>query len=465
MPSRSSSDNSPSAIQNNNLAHNKQMALSEENQTNSSALSTANTSTLSNTSNDWSPSVQNLLDKPPSSFPLRFILGSLVFGAAIAAWAWFGHIEKVGRAQGKLIPKGDTYKIEPTKNGKIQQLHIEEGEKVVKGETLASLDTEQIEQKINQLKKKLANYQDQLQEKQNLLRVTKLKASNQQKIAKSDIQSQKIVLEKAKERVTVKNQQLQTLKSEVSQNEKRVKRLKPLQQNGAISQEYLFQAQQSLQNSQMKLLRIKNEVNSAKKEVQRRQENLAKLREKTNQVQLKSKQQIKQIQISIEQLEGKIAETKNQLSIAKNKQQKTILKSPVNGTVLSLNLQNIGQVIKPGQTIAEIAPKDAPLVLDAAVPAKEAGFLEKEMPVKIKFDAYPYQDYGVVEGAVSSISPNSHTNKKGTFYKVQIALEQNHIKHNQEKIKFQAGQSANAKKCQFGNTLSFTIVKLINVKG
>jgi HlyD family secretion protein len=194
----------------------------------------------------------------------------------------------------------------------------------------------------------------------------------------------------------------------------------------------------------MKLLRIQSQVNDTKKESKRLETEIAQLKEQKTQLQLETDQKIKQIQIAIEQLKGKIADVNHELEIAQSKKQETLLKSPVNGTVLSLNLQNIGQVIKPGQTIAEIAPKDAPLVLDASVPAKEAGFLEKGMPVKIKFDAYPYQDYGVVEGEVSSISPNSHTNKKGTFYKVQIALGQNYIKHNQEKLKFQAGQSANA---------------------
>ncbi|NBD18556.1 MAG: HlyD family type I secretion periplasmic adaptor subunit [Cyanobacteria bacterium] len=443
-----SSENSSSAMekyQSQTDSQKTELTNKNDHKTNSSALSTTtHTSSLEQPSEEWSSSVQNLLDKPPASFPLRSIFGSLVFCIAIASWAWFGHIDKVGQAQGKLIPKGDTYQIEPTRNGKIKKLLIEEGDTVKKGETLAKLNAEKITQNINQLNEKLANHENQLQQKENLLETKKSELLNSKKIATTEIESKKIAIAQTKEKISAKTRQLQAIQLEVSQNQKRVKRLKPLQQNGAISQEYLFQAQQSLQRSRMKLIRIQNEVKTAQQEIKRLQVNLSQAKDKKKQLQLEAQQKIQQLQISINQLKGKIENTKHELAITKNKQKETLLKSPINGTVLSLNLQNIGQVIKPGQTIAELAPQNNPLVLDAAVPAQEAGFLEKGMSVKIKFNAYPYQDYGVIEGNVLSISPNSHTNKKGTFYQVEIGLDRNYIKHNQEKIKFKAGQSANA---------------------
>jgi len=443
-----SSENSSSAVENNKLATDNQeteLTKNNENATNSSTLNRSpQTSTLDESSDTWSSSVQNLLDKPPASFPLRAIVGSLVFCIAIATWAWFGHIEKVGQAKGKLIPKGDTYQIEPTRNGKVKKLLIEEGETVEKGETIARLNGEKIKQNLNQLQEQLDNYQNQLQQQENLIKIRRSEALSQKNIATTDIQSQAIAIAQVKDKIADKTKQLQASKLEVSQNEKRVQRLKPLQQNGAISQEYLFQAQQSLQRSKMRLIDIQNEVKTAKKEAERLQAELAQRQDQKRQVELQAQQKIQQLQISIEQIKGKIEDTKHELAITKNRQNETILKSPTNGTVLSLNLQNIGQVIKPGQTIAEIAPQSGPLVLDAAVPAQEAGFLEKDMAVKIKFNAYPYQDYGVIEGNVLSISPNSHTNKKGTFYQVEIGLDRNYVKHNQEKIKFKAGQNANA---------------------
>ena len=41
----------------------------------------------------------------------------------------------------------------------------------------------------------------------------------------------------------------------------------------------------------------------------------------------------------------------------------------------------------------------------------ESGSLRTGLPVKLKFDAYPFQDYGVVTGELIKISPNYHRNR------------------------------------------------------
>ncbi|AFZ43300.1 secretion protein HlyD family protein [Halothece sp. PCC 7418] len=445
MPLESPSNHSPSPKKNYQLpSHSQSHQSSQESPQNSSAIRKVNSSALNHVSNGYSPSVLNLLEQPPASFPLRFLLGGLIFCLAFGSWAWFGKVEEVGRAQGTLVPQGKTYKVEPSTNGRIKQLLIEEGDTVAAGEVLASLDAEELKQEINKIEQRLETYQNQLQQQQNLLQVKKIEALNGEEIANSDLKVQSVVIANAQEQLMSKTQQLAALQQEVNQNKQRLERLQPLEKSGAISQEYVFQAQQALQDSKMKVLQLQSEINATRKEAERLEVELAQKDQQKTRTQLEAEQQIKQLEINIEELQGKIIETKNELAIAKNQEQETFLQSPVDGTVLSLNLQNIGQVLQPGQTIAEIAPKDSPLVLDAMIANQEAGFLEKNMDVNIKFDAYPYQDYGVVEGKVLSISPTSKTTEKGTFYQVEIALDRNYIQHNQQTIQFQPGQSASA---------------------
>jgi len=47
----------------------------------------------------WSPAMQSLLDQPPSNLPLQLIFGGIVFFLSFSLWAWFGEIDKVGKAQ------------------------------------------------------------------------------------------------------------------------------------------------------------------------------------------------------------------------------------------------------------------------------------------------------------------------------------------------------------------------------
>ena len=101
------------------------------------------------------------------------------------------------------------------------------------------------------------------------------------------------------------------------------------------------------------------------------------------------------------------------------------------------------QLLIEGQTLVEIAPLGEPLVLSAILPNKEAGFLETGMSAQVKFDAYPYQDYGVIPSKIIAISPDAESNDRlGEVYRVEVALERDHITDNQKPIKLKAGQTA-----------------------
>ena len=67
------------------------------------------------------------------------------------------------------------------------------------------------------------------------------------------------------------------------------------------------------------------------------------------------------------------------------------------------------------------------------------------MPVNLKFDAYPYQDYGTIAGTVISISPDAQTDEKfGSVYHLEIALSRNYVLESGKKIQLKAGQTAQA---------------------
>ena len=69
--------------------------------------------------------------------------------------------------------------------------------------------------------------------------------------------------------------------------------------------------------------------------------------------------------------------------------------------------------VKPGETVEgarplmSIVPQDTELVAELYLPSRAIGFVEPGKPVKIKYDAFPYQKYGVFEGVVASSSPSA----------------------------------------------------------
>jgi hemolysin D len=70
------------------------------------------------------------------------------------------------------------------------------------------------------------------------------------------------------------------------------------------------------------------------------------------------------------------------------------------------------------------------------------------MPVKLKFDAYPFQDYGIVEGTLTFISPNSEIREtpqgKLELYIVEVTMKKNYINALNKRVFLAPGQTATA---------------------
>lgn len=452
--------------------------------------------------NNWSPSLQTLLEHPSAAFPQRLIMGGFLFCFAMVIWSWLGHLEQVGIAQGKLVPQGETYKIEPLALGKVTQIAVTEGEVVEAGQMLAQLDTNLAQQEIERLQKMLITYQLELTQQGALLERARLEAKTQEAITAAETRAQRSAIAQLNEKVATNRQLLGKLHSEkqayqsrqdllspVSQlaetrlaqlqqeaesHRQRLARLKPLVEEGAISQEFLFQAeqaylqtqqqitqsqlqkitgtdeqlfqaQQSLRDRQTRITQTQGEIAAAVQETERLQAQLTQKQAQEQKTKLEAQQRLQRLELEITQLQAKITDTENHLVTAKAKLEQRFLYAPVDGVILSLNIQNSGKVVQPGQTVAEIAPQEAPLELSAVIANQDAGFVKVGMPVKVKFDAYPYQDYGIISGTVNSISADAEADQKiGAVYRVKIALDQDYVTHEQQQIKFKAGQTANA---------------------
>ncbi len=451
---------------------------------------------------NWSTSVQTLLDQPPSALPQRLVIGGIIFCLTFGAWATFGRIDEVGHARGRLVPKGEAYKVDPVEMGKVASISVKEGQSVKAGQVLVELDTQMATGEIDRLQQMLTAYNIELSQKQTLLEKAHLEARTRDQISQASADSQKAAIAQANakaeattallsehqaavaalsERITrltpltnTAKELLQQREADVVAQKERLNRLAPLLTSGAISKEVVFQAQQNLRDRQSAIIQTHlSETTSTKEQLFQAQQNLRERQSAITQSQgelqqiraestrlqaeltqkqaegrrtrIEAQQQIQQLKVDTTQLKGKIADTQNLLTSAKTKLEQRFLKAPVDGVVSSLNVRNKGEVVQPSQTVAEVAPQNAPLVVSATLPNQEAGFVKTGMPVQVKLDAYPYQDYGVVPGKVTSVSSDAKPDQQaGSVYRVEIALERNYIKTNHQTIQFKAGQTASA---------------------
>ena len=165
----------------------------------------------------------------------------------------------------------------------------------------------------------------------------------------------------------------------------------------------------------------------------------------------KIEQQLTDLNTQIAGAQSEIEQTKNQISSLKEQLEKYLIRSDFDGTIFSLPITREGAVVQPKQLIAEIARKGTGLVFKGQILTSESESLRSGNQAKdanLKFDEYPFQDYEVVKGKLSWVSPNSKITETAqgnqTTYDVEIELSQSCLQPKSKCIPFKSGQPATA---------------------
>ena len=118
------------------------------------------------------------------------------------------------------------------------------------------------------------------------------------------------------------------------------------------------------------------------------------------------------------------------------------LKSPINGTVQQLAISTIGGVVTPAQQIMIIVPDKGQLEVEALIENKDIGFVEQNQPAEIKIDAFPFTQYGVIDGTVTFVSNDAMDNEKlGLVFAMRADMAQSQINVNGKQVNLSPGMA------------------------
>jgi hemolysin D len=106
---------------------------------------------------------------------------------------------------------------------------------------------------------------------------------------------------------------------------------------------------------------------------------------------------------------SRLSDAREQLNKAKLRRQLVELRSDRDAIVQSVAKVSEGSVLHSGQQFITLVPADAPLEIESNIFGSENGFVHVGDPVVIKFDTFPYSQYGLAEGKVRTISPDAFT--------------------------------------------------------
>lgn len=407
---------------------------------------------------EFLPAAEEIVETPAT--PLGALVVWLITLLLIVAlaWSYFGRIDIVAVANGKISTEGSTKIIQPAISGVVTNINVHEGQRVKKGETLLALDKTTAEKDVATANQSLSaarverdilrrlavggntdeiiNNADLPDETKAMLRQfassqTALSAARQQAANGmiSNYQRQLQFNQQAKNQLETNAQNLKNRKAEI---EKQLPNANPVDKL-------------RLQNE---LTSIDQRITSANSAVLGQNQQLLQSQSALTQAQNQSQTQTAETNSAFSNqiitAEKRIIELENNLVKARQVLAQTNITAPVDGTVLSLTVKTIGGVVNAGQQLTQIVPEKVPLYVDAALDNQDVGFVKPGQRVVVKVATYPFQRYGYLEGTVENISPDAiQDDKKGLIYKAKIKLNDDKSSK-QNQLKLLPGMSVSA---------------------
>ncbi|MEH2024422.1 HlyD family efflux transporter periplasmic adaptor subunit [Nostoc sp.] len=451
-----------------------------------------------NDSQDLHYGTEGLLNALPRIWTRGLLYVLIGFTGLFLPWATLSKVDETGSARGRIEPKGATQKLDAQAGGSVKAVTVKEGDTVRAGQVLLELDSDLLQTDLQQVQSKLQglqNRQSQLELLKNqLLMSTSLleqqnKSQELEKMAQlnqvqqnldaklSSYNLQKLdkqsLVKQAEQQIDTTRDDQESAKKRLNIDSKQVERFSQLVEDGAVSATQVDQLKKeeqeskrlykkSLSDIKQAQLRLAQELNSYQVTIKTLESDIkqAKLRLQEEQSSsksamqagelavMKNQEQLKDIQSQITATQSEIAQTKSQIISTRLQIQQRMVRSPINGVIFELPTTKAGAVVQVGQRIAQIAPTKTDFVLRANMPNQDSGFLKVGMPVKVKFDAYPFQEYGIVQGKVTWISPDSKVSQttQGNIetYELEITLDRQYVQSGNKRILLGAGQTANA---------------------
>ena len=380
-------------------------------------------------------------------------LGRTVFWIVIAAilftclWMFFGKVDVVVTAQGKVVPSGEVKTVQPLNSGVVRNILIHPGDSVIEGQILMEIDPSHVDPELISMQTDYKQVELEIERLNSLLEGREFTGSLQHYNAES-LRLQQEVYSSEKERL---KKQIQVKRESLAQLDERLAAEKMKVEQA----EYLFTV---LTEKLERLHKVKAIISRDEYD---RTENEAKQYETEFKV---SECRIAELIGLKQQTNEEIAYIKEEyrnrllaeLSAAKQRHlylharidkaefvsTRQQITSPVDGHVSQLLFHTVGGVVTPAEKLAVIVPSNSPLLIKSTLLSKDVGFVAENMAVTIKIDTFSFQKYGTITGTVLHVSNDSIEDEHlGLIYEVYIRPEKSTLLVDGIEMPISAGMS------------------------
>jgi hemolysin D len=402
---------------------------------------------------DHSEEGVGILTAEPWRFTRAVIYTMVALVLCTLAWSFFGRADVLVTAPGTLVPASEVRRMYAPIDGELANIYIAEGQPVLKGDVVARLYARgAIEAARNALEARLKLDDAEREWKE----FPQKKALLEQRVAAlkdaMDVEQRQHQRRLAEGTGTLaEGQRAQAQQARASLEEAR--RARDAAGDEAAKYERLFALPGGGGVSQLQVEGKKNALRAADNAVRVAESQVNELAARqsleTSQARAQletSGQQLSTLRLEYEAATREVANVEDKLRLQvqtarlvadaaariqfENIDKDNFLRivAPVDGVITDVTSTQPGDKIQANAPLGGIAPRNTRAVLKIEIAEQDRAFLREGLPVQLKFNAFPYQRYGLIGGTLQTISPATKPSgpARQPVYEGRVTLERDH---------------------------------------
>jgi len=313
-----------------------------------------------------------MIDSTRKDRTLLYVIAALM--VSFITWASIARVDEYTRGQGKVVPVSGAQVIQSLEGGILQDLEVSEGDRVTVGQKVAVLDDTGVRSEYEDLLGRSAYLRAKL------ARIRAELAEEDEIVFAEDLSNYPNILRTERTLFEARRRRIRELKETQAERERLTRSelsiIEGLGRSGAASKSNIIQLQRSLADMQQDVAENLNTY-------------------------------YQELATDLAENEAELLSVRQQLSQKKDVLERTVLRSPVDGIVNKRYINTRGGVLGAGEKIMEIVPIGDRQIIEAEIDPKDVAFLSTGQPASVKLTAYDYTIYGMLEGELVHISPDT----------------------------------------------------------
>ncbi|HJT61851.1 MAG TPA: HlyD family type I secretion periplasmic adaptor subunit [Burkholderiales bacterium] len=362
---------------------------------------------------DFQPALLQVQTRPPAPLGRGVLYAVFFLTASILVWSTLARLDIVATAEGKLVPAGYLKIVQPSEQGQIREIFVQEGQVVREGEVLMRMDTALLAADGRALSaeyhaKRLALRRIDAQlGAQPLARHAEdppaLFAQAQAQYAayvaahENALAQERSVLERARHDLAAAREVHAKLTAVLPHYREQEKAFEKLTKDGFTGRLMYSEKQRERIEKEQDLKSQEHAIAAARATIAQSEKRLAQI----------GADYRRGLQAERAEAAPQAERLREELAKQQHRHGLLELRAPHGGTVKDLATHTPGTVVAPGTILMTIVPVGEKLRAEVWVSNDDIGFVHVAQRAKIKLASFQFQKYGMVQGTVAQVSADS----------------------------------------------------------